>query len=368
MQKNERGMTMTLLEKAKLQIETRFKRIVDRDDKLANAYLLIHSDKHRIHWSMAHGHAAEIHEEQSYHTASIGKVFTAVLIAMLAQQGDLNWNDPIAKYLPEKLLMNLHLYKGTDYSHEITIEHLVSNTSGLPDYFEENTGRGKFMEVLLNDPERRWTPEETIEWSKQYHKPHFKPGTRVHYSNTGFNLLGIIIEKVTSKPYHEVLHEMIFDRLNMNHSYLSHFSSPASQTEVPVALIHALGRMVRIEECESLTSNFAAGQTVSNSEDLLKFMKALTENRLISEAALKKMMNWRKLWTGIDYGLGLMRARLFAFLTKYHAWGHLGSTGSFMLYNPAKDLYVIGSFNKAGYTGPSIRFVFHVLRTLSAIK
>lgn len=354
-------------EKAKARIETSLKKIIDSDSKLHNGYLLVHSDKLHVHWNMAYGQTGEMsaNPEQPYHTASIGKVFTALIIAMFVEEGRMNYSDPIAKYLPEDVLTNLHMYKGTDYSREIHIEHLVSNTSGLGDYFEEKTKHGKFLEVLQSDPKRIWTPVETIEWSKKYLKPHFSPGTGLHYTNTGFNLLGLIIEKVASKPYHEVLHEYIFDRLNMKHSYLSQFSKPAEKSDMPTAHINSLGKEINIEDYRSFTSIYAAGQTVSTSEDLLIFMKALTDNRLISEQSLLQMMKWKKMWMGVDYGYGLSRVRMFALMPKYNVWGHLGSTGSFMLYNPAMDLYVNGSFNKTGYTGQSIRFVFKVLKALS---
>lgn len=68
---------------------------------------------------------------------------------------------------------------------------------------------------------------------------------------------------------------------------------------------------------------------------------------------------------GVDYGYGLTRVRMYPLMPKYNVWGHLGSTGSFMLYNPEMDLHVIGSFNKTDYTGPSIRFVIKVLKALS---
>jgi len=80
------------------------------------------------------------------------------------------------------------------------------------------------LEILLDEPHLFWTPEETIEWSKDYLKTHFPPGGGIHYTDMGYNLLGLIIEKVTDKPYHEVLHELIFKPLNMTHSYLSHLS------------------------------------------------------------------------------------------------------------------------------------------------
>jgi hypothetical protein len=90
--------------------------MVDSNPKLHNAYLLIHSEKHNIHWNMAHGHTDDMPAtaEQPYHTASIGKTFTAMIIAMLVEERKISYSDPIAKYLTEDLMKDLHLYKGKD--------------------------------------------------------------------------------------------------------------------------------------------------------------------------------------------------------------------------------------------------------------
>jgi D-alanyl-D-alanine carboxypeptidase len=79
-------------------------------------------------------------------------------------------------------------------------------------------------------------------------------------------------------------------------------------------------------------------------------------------------MQWNKLWIGVDYGYGLMQVRMLPIIQKYNVWGHLGSIGSFMLYNPAMDVYIIGNFNKKGYVGKSIRFIFNILRTIPKEK
>lgn len=354
---------------AKASIENRLKKIVDSDPTIYNAYLLIHSDQLKIHWNMAYGHDGDLPVEQPYHTASIGKTFTAVMIAMLVEQGKIRYEDFISKHLEDDLLNEIHIYKGKDYSRQITIEHLVSHQSGLADYYEGKSSDGKrFIEILLDEPSRAWNPEETIKWTKEHLQPKFPPGTKCFYSDTGYNLLGLIIERVTSKPYHQVLHETIFQPLQMNDSYLAHYSQPALTSNDSVAKIHLNKRQINVEDFLSSTSNYAGGQTVSTSEDLLKFMKALVSNQLISEESLNTMFKWNKLWMGIDYGYGLMKIRMIPFSEKYNVWGHLGSIGSFMLYNPKMDVYVIGNFNHDGYTSKSVRFVYRALRELALLE
>lgn len=357
--------------KAKGAIERKLRTIVADDSKIDNAYLLVYAPKQGIHWSMAYGKTGEAvaHHAQPYHAASIGKTFTAIVIAMLVEENKLGFHDPIIKYLPEEITKNLHLYKGKDYSQDIRIEHLLKHTSGLPDYYEDKPIKGAhFLDIILEDQHRAWTAQETIEWTKKYYKSHFPVGKGIHYSNTGYNLLGLIIEKVTAKPYHQVLQEYLFDRLEMKHTYLSQYGEPAEKSNDPIARVNIKGKSIAVEAYASLSSLYASGQVVSTSEDLLKFMKALTSDQLIQRDTLLKMQQWKKLWMGVDYGYGLMRIRMLPFIEKYNVWGHLGSISSFMLYNPAMNIYIMGSFNKAGYLSKSIRFAFGVLRTLSRIN
>ncbi|MNK65881.1 D-alanyl-D-alanine carboxypeptidase precursor [compost metagenome] len=352
----------------KQTIEAKLKAVVDSNPKVPNAFFLLHSEKLNVHWNLAYGQSdgQPVHADQPYHAASIGKAFTGVLIAMLAEEGKLNFQDPISKYLSDDILNGLHVYKGKDYSREILIEHLLGNTSGLPDFYEEKPKDGKrFLQRLLEDPSLSWTPQETILFSKENLKPRFAPGKGCHYTNTGFNLLGLIIEHVTGKPYHEALHDSLFQRLGMRHSYLLQYAQPAEKSRLPVANVYALGTIVKADEHLSFAGNYAAGQSVSTSEDLFAFMKVLVEGGLLKPETLAKMQQWKKMWVGVDYGLGLERVRMVPFLKQFDVWGHLGSIGSFMLYNPTLDLYLVGNFNSSGYLTQSIRFVFTAMQRLS---
>jgi CubicO group peptidase (beta-lactamase class C family) len=118
----------------------------------------------------------------------------------------------------------------------------------------------------------------------------------------------------------------------------------------------------------SFSDIYASGQTVSTSEDMFRFISALVQHRLVPKELLVQMMDLKRLRMGVGYGYGLMKVRIHPLTSRYDVWGHLGSLGSFMLYNPGMDAYVIGSFNKAGYFGQSIRFVAQVLRILAKVE
>lgn len=351
------------------ELEMNLERKVASDPKLHNVYLLVHSDRLDIHWPMAAGETDGFpaNPVQPYHTASVGKTFTSVILAILFEKGLVKFDDPIANYLPPHIHKDLHLFKGKDYTNDIQIKHLLNNTSGLPDFFKEKPKKGKaLLKEILEDPARFWTPQETIHWSKKHLHPHFPPGKMVHYTDTGYNLLGLIIESITSKPFHEVLHDYIFTPLHMNHSYLSQYSTPSIKSDQPVANLYLDELKVNVDDYRSFTSFYAGGQTVCTSEELLIFMKALVNHQIIQKETLDTMQQWNKMWIGMDYGYGLMRMHFLPFTRKYIGWGHLGASGSCMLYFPNMDVYIMGSFNQTTYQSKSMNYIFlNILRKLT---
>lgn len=134
-----------------------------------------------------------------YQIASLAKQFTAAVVLKLQEQGKLSVQDKLSKYYP-------------DYPHgdKITIHHLLSHTSGVYNY----TDNKEFMSA---DQFKPVTHEYMI---KQFsNKPlAFEPGTKFSYSNSGYTLLGYIIEKITSKPYREVLENLILKPLKLRNS------------------------------------------------------------------------------------------------------------------------------------------------------
>lgn len=353
------------------EIEKKLERKVALDPKLHNVYLLVHSDKLNIHWPMAAGKTEGVpaNPNQPYHTASVGKTFTAVILAKLADQGLVKFDDPIVRYLPLDIVQDLHIFQGKDYTQEIQIKHLLSHTSGLPDYYMDKPKQGKgLLEEILENPSRFWTPQETIYWSKEHLTPRFPPGKRVHYTDTGYNLLGLIIENVTSKPFHEVLHEYIFHPLHMDHSYLSQYSEPAVKGDVPVANVYINDLKIKLDDYRSFSSFYAGGQTVSTLDDQLLFMKALVNHQIIQKETLDIMKQWNKMWIGMEYGYGLMRMRFIPFTRKYIGWGHLGASGTCMVYLPNLDTYIIGGFNQTAYRSKGMSFIFfNIVRKLEKL-
>lgn len=354
------------IEEAKLNIKKKLHSMVQAEDTMTNAFLFIHSDANQIDWNMAveKGKGNTLKDSDAhrpYHIASINKTMIAAIICMLVEDGKVSFSDPISTYLEEDLLNNLHMYKENDYSSAIQIHHLLGHTSGLPDYISTKPKEGKtYLEQVLDDPTKFRSVNETMTWAKEQFDPLFPPGEKCHYTDTGFNLLLHIIENITAKPFEEVVHHYIFKPLQMDHTYLSLRSTPAVENANDPLNIFKDGI-----ELDPVTYPIFAGQTVSTSSDLLTFMNGLISSKLMSKESFQQMKQWSKLWIGVDYGYGLMRVRPVPFLKKYHLWGHLGSTSSYMLYNPTYDIYFIGNFNHFGMTTKTVRFVFNALRNIT---
>ncbi|CAH0120151.1 Putative D-alanyl-D-alanine carboxypeptidase [Paenibacillus sp. CECT 9249] len=355
------------LDLAQARIENHFRNMVRKDPNIVNAYFLVHSDKHGVHWNMAEGATGNLpaNAQQPYYIASVTKLFTSVLVAMLEEEGRVSYEDPIDRYIEPELLHRLHVYKGKEYTHEIKIKHLLNHTSGLHDFFLDKPKSGRAMlDLLVDEPSRFWSPQEVVLWAKEHLQTRFPPGKGFHYSDTGYHLLGFMIETVTAMPLHEAYRHYIFQPLGMVHSYMSHHSEPIGRNEYPTAGVYS--GTVNVAHYPSASIEYAGGAIVSTSEDLLKFMKSLAKHEIIRKDSFEKMKDWSKFMLGIDYGYGLVAFRTVPVLMpqKYNVWGNFGYSGSFSFYHPALDSYFIGSLNQFRYTRKGIRLMGKAIDTL----
>lgn len=142
---------------------------------------------------------APLNVESHMRIGSITKTFTATIILRLVEEHKLRLDDPVSKY-------HLNVPNGV----HITIREMLNMTSGLFNYTED----GGFLQSLIADPERAWSPREllTIAFS---HQPYFAPGQGWYYSNTNYIVLGLLIEQITDMPIEEIFQQDIFKPLGM---------------------------------------------------------------------------------------------------------------------------------------------------------
>lgn len=353
------------LEVAHDQIKTLFNEVL-ADFAVHSASWAVYSPSKNIDWTFAGGQFSsgeKVSDANPFYTASIGKTFTATAVAILYEQGRLNLTDKIVRHLPPQITNGLHVYEGRDYSNKITIKHLLQHTSGLPDYFEDETtdGSPNGMTFLFSDTNRYWSPEELISIPKRHMKPHFKPGTDYRYSDTGYVLLGLIVEYVSGLHLHEFLKQHIFVPLNMKNTYMLLRQQPNLTTR-KIAELYADN--TEISTFKSLSLDWAGGGLASTARDLNKFQTALHNHQLLTPITLSKMQQWIPESKGLYYGFGLRKvltSERFSSESDFSLIGHTGSTSSFMFFCPELDIYLSGTFNQINQAQKSIGIAFKIL-------
>ena len=193
-------------------------------------------------------------------------------------------------------------------------------------------------------------------------KPVAEPGKKHHYTDTNYYLLGFIAERVTGKPFHEAMHEMIFDPLGMTHAWMHGFSSPAAQPEHPAA-----GLFVEDTDFSSVAGapaiDHAGGSVVAPLSEYLLFLKALTSHRIIRADTLERMIDddvhMGFPTVGFDYGYSIWKLRSVPLLVppQMHCWGCVGVTGAFLFYHPGTESHIIGTFNDFAYRAKALNFM-----------
>lgn len=339
-------------------IETSLRTQVINDKNVKNAFLLVSSDKLNLDIKIAEGKAGGIdaNPNQPIHLASVGKLFTATIIGMLHDNGKLSFDDKITKYLDDELTHNLHVFKGRNYSNEITICHLLNQTSGLADVFFP------LYEKVAHDSSFKISTREAIVWGKQNLQPKAKPGDKHFYTDTNYFLLGLIIEAVFGKPFQDVLHQLIFEPVGMKHAYTNDFSNPAEASIYPTAeaFIDSVD-FTRIKDIAPL--DYAGSSVIAPLEEYLAFMKALVSNKLVNEETLKRMIADDRPMAlpaiGMKYGYSIWKFVTVPFLmpSKFNCWGCVGVTGAYMFYHPETESYIIGTFNDSSYKIKALRFM-----------
>ena len=350
--------------------------LVEKDKSIKNCVLSVMKNDGSFSWSGAAGIASQdgqvpMTKDTPIYIASITKLYTATAIMRLYEKGALSLDDPIAKYLPEGLIRGIHVYQGKDYSHKITIKELLSHTSGIADYYTEKPKGGKSLfELILEEPERSWTVDETIERAQKDLQPNFPPGTDTSYSDTNFQLLGKIIEAVTGKPLHIVYNDFFFRPLGLKHTWLIGRSKPQVAPSAKPADV--LYKDMNITKTRANGAYWADGGIVSTAEEMIIFLKALNEGRIVSSETLKLMHNWHKLHFPLQYGYGTMYVKFPRFMNMVMKvpplWGHSGSTGSFLYYSEDLNLYLAGTINQTESKSKPFRLMSKIIRAMQSKK
>ncbi len=275
-----------------------------------------------------------------FHSASLSKLFTAVVVMQLRDEGYLSLNDRVGKFIPEF------------GKHQIRLKHLLTHTSGLRD---RQRAHGR---------ETRDKVDAYINALARQRKAKM-PGTKWRYADAGFNLLGRVIEKVTGEPYSDVLESRLLLPLNMKNSSFDIARIPMEQR---LDGYNKRGRQLR-HPWDMAFLPSSGLQT--NAQDLAKFVRAvLRVNAGVGSAdflgfeTLKEMTVVRieTTWTGIEQGYGWQINNSGSELVWRHAGGEAGLESLLAIY-PAADVGIVALGNQKDW--PRFQLVKQIRETIA---
>ncbi|MET9921198.1 serine hydrolase domain-containing protein [Streptomyces sp. NPDC006435] len=255
-----------------------------------------------------------------FRVASVTKTFTATVLLQLQAEGRLDLDDPVEKWLPS--VVRGHGHDGR----KITVRRLLNHTSGIYNYAKDPAFREKvFGPGFLQHRYDTWTPKQLVAISMT-HEPDFAPGAGWNYSNTNFVLAGMIVEKVTGRPYGKAIENRIIEPLKLHAT-----SVPGTDPRMPEPNSRAYSRLSPgtdgpVHDVTEFDPSIAgaSGEMVSDANDLQTFYRALLRGRLLPEAEMREMTDTVSIspdLPGVGYGLGLMWQRLSC---GKEVWGHNG--------------------------------------------
>jgi peptidoglycan/LPS O-acetylase OafA/YrhL/CubicO group peptidase (beta-lactamase class C family) len=272
--------------------------------------------------------------------ASVSKMFTAVVVLQLIEEGTIKLDAPIATWLPDVV----------PNADTITVRQLLQHTSGLYDYLEDRA----FVGQTQREPSREWKPEELVDYATQFPP---NPAGRWDYSSTNYVILGMLVEQVTGQPLAQQMRQRIFAPLGMRQT------SFLPQETVQGTLAHGYTKGTDITNA-SMSFAFATGNIATTAEELQRFGHALFREDLLQVETRDLMFQFvsgrgQYDMPELEYGLGVMRNELpindeaagqprspEAGLVLGHIGGYSGFRAA-LWYAPESNVVIALSLNQA---------------------
>jgi len=261
--------------------------------------------------------------ESVFQIGSMTKQFTAVAILILEEQEKLSVNDPVSKFIPD--------YPNGE---NITVSQLLSHTSGIKDFTK--------MKNIFEIAQKEMTPKEMVDFFKD-EPVNFNPGEKFEYNNSGYVLLGYLIELTSGETYEKFIQKNIFDKTGMKNSY---YASDRKVIKNRAYGYHQKNYGFVNKTVINFSIPFSSGSLMSTLQDMLKWQNALNQNILLQPKSLSKAFTKKSLSDGkiIDYGYGWHLKNEEGIPTREHG-GSIFGFKSMGIYIPSKDIYILGLSN-----------------------
>jgi D-alanyl-D-alanine carboxypeptidase len=256
-----------------------------------------------------------------FRIASIGKMYTAVMVLQLVEEGKLKLIDTLEKFFPQ-----------VPNATKITIVQMLSHRSGIPNVRREWDTQRNWSNGITKDEMFALIAKAT---------PEFEPDSKQAYSNSGYFLLSLILENITDKSYAEALEERITSKIGLADTYTAAGYIDVNKNE-SLTYIHFGGNWEPVRETHPSIA-YGAGQIMATPSDLAKFVQALFDGKLVSKKSLNQMKTIRD-----GEGLGMVTFT-YAGRTFYGSTGGGDNYGSWLAYQPEEKLAVAYATNAKIY-------------------
>lgn len=273
---------------------------------------------------------AKLAGDEGFRIASITKTFVAATVLKLWEDGRIGLDAPITRWLPTSWTQRL---AGDGYRPEkMTVRHLLSHTSGLADHAQAE----QFIATIKADPTTEWSRARDIARLVEWTDPVGAPGEKFAYSDTGYLLLGAIVEEITGQDLPDAVRAQLkFDRLGMKDAYWERYESPRGR-----ARAHQIFEGDDTYAWNPSMDLFGGGGLVASTADIAVFFDALLQDRVFSKpSTLERMLSAEGLPAGSPYRLGVFDYDLKG----ARGIGHSGFWGTLVMRDPVSGRTIAGA-------------------------
>ena len=311
-------------------------------------------------WTGAAGHDAlgsndSLDSRAGFRVASVTKTFTAAAILRLVEDGRVGIDDPISRHVAPA---SLALLRKDGYDVDaMRVRHLLMHSSGLYDYASD----ASFVTYVLTHGRHHWTRLEQVRYAMTHGKPYARPGKEFHYSDTGYVLLGEILERRTGLGLAAAYRRLLgFGKLALAETYLETLE-PRPRTARPRA--HQYYETIDSTAFDPTFDLYGGGGLVSSVDDLAHFYRALLEGRVFEKTAtLRTMLGKANPQAVADAGMGIFSVQIGGRAGE-NCWGHSGFWGTTVVHCPRSDVTFALAVNQGkGFDLPSQQFLGKLLR------
>ena len=314
-------------------------------------------------WAGAAGrvrrHGKRLRPDATVRVASVTKTFTAAAVLRSVEYGILELDAAVAPLVSSALLQTLHA--GGYRPAAMTVRHLLHHTSGLSDWGADPA----YDRAVYADPTHRWSRLEQVRWAMDHGRPIAPPGRRFHYSDTGYVVLGEILERLTRMSLAGALRTLLrFDLLELGSIFLETLEAAP---EAAAGKAHQYTDGIDLVRVDASADLWGGGGLVASMPDLNRFVRALFHGGVFDfPATLDTMLAPASAEGAAGHGMGISVLPLGSGTW----WGHPGFWGVVMAYSPERSLAVSTTITRRPEENPDDRFSLarHLIRKFDELE